>query len=254
MLPTLGKELEFTIADQLTAHLEEEAPLSQHQYGFRHHCSTEDCMHAALEALAQKRKQFPLVAAASLDIREAFPTLPWNHIHNELRRRQVPGHLCNIMHSYLSNRWVTCGGQAHQLEVGCPMGSILRPLLWNIGYDAILRKLQDRGVSTFCYADDTLILIGETTVANLVELTVQEIERTSADMREIGLEFNERKTSILVFNCRPARIRRDPQQPEITFHLQSGVEIRLKKLSILVCFVLEEVILAIKKFQLRLSC
>jgi hypothetical protein len=39
-----------------------------------------------------------------------------------------------------------------------PQGSVLGPLLWDIGYDAVLRTGHPPGSSVVCYADDTLVL------------------------------------------------------------------------------------------------
>lgn len=223
MLSTLGKELEYTIYKQLLDHLNIVSPLSDRQYGFRHQRSTEDCIHEALQAIKEQRDEYALVAVVSLDIREAFPTLPWAHILNVLQARHVPQHLVNLMRSYLSARKVECNGQSHWLECGCPMGSILGPLLWNLGYDEILQLIQERGAaSTYCYADDTLLIMGADDAHLLIPSVEMEIAEIANDMEMIGLHLNDSKTTILLFDQRPPRIRYDRSEPELVFQLDSG--------------------------------
>jgi hypothetical protein len=43
-----------------------------------------------------------------------------------------------------------------------PQGSVLDSLLWDIGYDAVLRTGLPPGSSVVCYADDTFVLTGGT--------------------------------------------------------------------------------------------
>lgn len=45
-----------------------------------------------------------------------------------------------------------------EMSCGVPQGLVLGPLLWNIGYDWVLRGAFQSGVSVTCYADDTLVL------------------------------------------------------------------------------------------------
>lgn len=50
------------------------------------------------------------------------------------------------------------------LSCGIPQGSVLRPLLWNIAYDAVLRHLMPRGAITIDFIEDTLIVGKDNTV------------------------------------------------------------------------------------------
>lgn len=73
-------------------------------------------------------------------------------------------YLRRILRSYLSDRtlqFVDESGKTIRRGVnrGIPQGSILGPLLWNLGYDAVLRNAElAPDCSVICYADDTIIL------------------------------------------------------------------------------------------------
>lgn len=48
--------------------------------------------------------------------------------------------------------------KSRKMLAGFPQGSVLGPLLWNVGYDSVLQEGMDPGCCVICYADDTLIL------------------------------------------------------------------------------------------------
>lgn len=41
---------------------------------------------------------------------------------------------------------------------GVPQGSVLGLMLWNFGYDVVLRAVLPPGFDVVCYADDTLVM------------------------------------------------------------------------------------------------
>ncbi|XP_053989808.1 uncharacterized protein LOC128882247, partial [Hylaeus volcanicus] len=77
---------------------------------------------------------------------------------------------------------------------GVPQGSVLGPLLWNFGYDSVLRGLLPPGVFVVCYADDTLIIaVGRdgTRVHRLAELAAAIVV---ARIQALGLRISPQKT------------------------------------------------------------
>ncbi|XP_033359094.1 uncharacterized protein LOC117238348 [Bombus vosnesenskii] len=100
----------------------------------------------------------------SLDIVNAFNTIPWDGILGALEFFEVPPYILRVIGAYLSDRWVGYTGKAGEgqwpVERGFPQGSVLAPILWIIGYDAVLRCRMPPESDMMCYADGTLVLAG----------------------------------------------------------------------------------------------
>lgn len=103
------------------------------------------------------------MVAISLDIQNAFNSLPWNVVLAQLHRKKIPTYLIRIVRSYFSERYImykdSSGVYQHRaVTAGVPQGSVLGPLLWNLAYDWVLEVKEWSGCSVVCYADDTLVL------------------------------------------------------------------------------------------------
>lgn len=102
--------------------------------------------------------------AVSIDIANVFNSLPWQTIKMALKRHSIPTYLRSIIDDYLTNREITYNIgrnlplERRAIEKGLPQGSVLGPLLWNLGYDPIFRVAVPDGVEIIGYADDTLIM------------------------------------------------------------------------------------------------
>lgn len=83
--------------------------------------------------------------AVSLDIANAFNSLPWDQIDRAITGPfSLPAYLVAMIKDYLSSRvleWRDADGETHRRRLSCGVlqGSVLGPLLWNLAFNRVLR-------------------------------------------------------------------------------------------------------------------
>lgn len=179
LLPIMGKILERLMSSRIESHLSENCPISERQFGFRPRKSTEDAIRFVLDSVENSRKN--LVAGVFLDIAGAFDCAWWPLVLAKLRLRQIPGDLFALVQSYFSNREITYDSGPtiihRRTSMGCPQGSVLGPLLWNILFDDVLSLPLPPGCTLVAYADDLLLLVGASSRAGLELVATDALER-----------------------------------------------------------------------------
>jgi len=160
---TIPKYNDSWLVGRLNEHLQQVAGLNDRQFGFRAGQSTIDaidCLRACSDRIVQHGG---VTLAVSLDIANAFNTLPWNKIGARLLAHGVPGYLSRVIRDYFMGRSVSyrdAEGVCRRRPIvrDVPQGSVLGPLLWNIAYDEVLGTILPPGCHVVCYADDTLVV------------------------------------------------------------------------------------------------
>ena len=102
------------------------------------------------------------VLVAFLDISKAFDSAWWPSIFDTLKHSECPPRLLSAIHNFFANRQVLLNfagvAVSKWLTLGCPQGSILSPLLWNIFFNSVFDLPRHRFITTIAYADDLTII------------------------------------------------------------------------------------------------
>jgi hypothetical protein len=83
---------------------------------------------------------------------------------------------------------------------GVSQGSVLGPLLWDTGYDVVLRAGLPPGSSVVCYADDTLVLTRGSNWEEAVAASNVAIAGVVRYISRMGLEVASHKTEAQFFH------------------------------------------------------
>lgn len=142
--------------------------------------------------------------AVSLDIANAFNTLPWKVIRGALEFHQVPAYIKEVLGDYLRDRTVYYIGRGSALHRratnrGVPQGSVFGPLLWNLGYNWILQAANPHDLDLVCYADDTLVMARGRDWEKATRFAEVEVALVVGRVRTIGLTVALQKTESIWF-------------------------------------------------------
>ncbi|CAG4936399.1 unnamed protein product [Colias eurytheme] len=222
LLDEAGKLFERIIASRIQNHLALTGPdLEEAQYGFRRRRSTVDAIARLRDICEGCVSQGGVALAISLDISNAFNTLPWDKILNGLARHRLPPYLRGIILSYLGGRKITFpkkhGWGSHRVACGVPQGSVLGPLLWNIGYNHVLQGVLPQGVNAICYADDTLVVSTGRDFREARLRATAGVAQVVAKIKSLGLKVALEKSEAICFH---GHRRAPPSGEEIVVNVQ----------------------------------
>lgn len=207
LLSELGKILERVLARRMQLHLALAGPdLHPRQFGFRPKLSTVDAVQCVKEFSQGEMDQGRVVLAVALDVSNAFNSLPWSCIGPALERHRFPQYLRRILRDYLSDRTLgyrdrTGIWRVRSVRRGVPQGSVLGPLLWDLGYNRVLTDVAlPPHCTTVCYADDTIVLAAGDDWDEARSRMGEALAGVLGVIRTLGLEVAPTKSEALFFH------------------------------------------------------
>jgi hypothetical protein len=172
--------------------------LQEGQYGFRRGRSTTDAIIRVRSFVEEAERRGWVALAVSLDIVNAFNSLPWERIGEALEFHRVPPYLQGVIRAYLRDRCILYTGRGGEVikravRRGVPQG----PPLWNLAYDAVLRTPMPPDSALTCYADDTLVLVWCSAWGRTLRLAGMAVACVVASIKGLGLEVSLEKTEAM---------------------------------------------------------
>lgn len=181
-----------------------ESELAEKQFGFKRETSTIDAILELEKIVKPIINKGGVAIAISIDIKNAFNSIPWPIIKKSVRDKGFPVYLSKIIDNYLTDRTIAYENSRGDrkvitMQAGVPQGSVLGPLLWNIAYDNVLRDEMEENCSIFCFADDTLIVSIAKDPRDAKARMEMQACKTLNKIRGMGLEVATQKTSAIMF-------------------------------------------------------
>ena len=203
LLPTMSKILEKVILRRMLHYSSQQNWLNTNQHGFRSDHSTVTAINALKKQIDRGFRAKAYTVCIFLDIKGAFDNAQHDTILTNLREKGCPFYILQIIRSFLSSRsanlQINDSKTNISIEKGCPQGSTLSPLLWNIVVDEALNLPLPPGVRIQAYADDLVILItglNEEAIQNNLQKACNALTTWG---KSVCLDFSAEKTEFIVF-------------------------------------------------------
>ena len=208
LLSNIGKIFEKVIQNKIQDYLTTHELQNPNQHGFTRHKSTITALSKITDDIIHNKKQRnQLTSIMSVDYSGAFDNANWHRIITNMINMNVPHQYTKIIQSYLSNRSVTFKYNNHEqtkrLTMGCPQGSPLSPLLWNILINTLLNTFNIPNAHIYAYADDITVTCTGKDTDTLHQTLQSSLNFINTWSIQNYLRINVQKTQILHFHTKP---------------------------------------------------
>ncbi|GBN43178.1 Putative protein in type-1 retrotransposable element R1DM [Araneus ventricosus] len=200
LLPTLGKVVERLFLIKLNGWLDQHNIIHDNQYGFREGRSCDLAIHTLVEAMKFKMNTDHL-ALVSLDIKSAFDNMNWSVLFKIFNDIGLSSFYRNFIFYYLCDRTVlyindVCETTRHCFK-GCPQGSVIAPVSWNIYINTILCN-NNTTFYTQAFADDLALVVSGRRARDLESNTNSALEQIALNLSDLKLKLSAEKCQALI--------------------------------------------------------
>lgn len=204
LLSSLSKIMEKILKEKLTDFIGSENILPTQQFGFRKEHNTVQPLVRIRNIVNSNFTIGKSTGMVLLDIKAAFDSVWHNGLIFKLIRFNFPPMLIKIIQSFLSERTFSVyigSNHSSQYDIlaGCPQGSCLSPILYNI-YTADFPLLE--GCLTSIFADDTAILSSEILAVDVLSNLQAALTVVQSYFTKWKIMVNPQKTQSIYFSRR----------------------------------------------------
>ena len=196
ILPVVSKLVEQHVKLLIEDHLQNNAPISSHQWGFISSRSSVSALIRVIDALSLALDQGFEVCMIFFDVSKAFDTVPHVPLLDTLENLNIDRYLLRWITSYLLNRSQSVAVEGYDSSVlpvvsGVPQGSVLGPLLF-ITYINNVTSVVSTESELNLFADDIALYRIIKTTADYTQLQ-NDIDSISSFISGKHLKFNAKK-------------------------------------------------------------
>lgn len=200
----LSKLFEKLIKVRLISFLNKYKILSNRQYGFKEHTSTEDAVMYLLKNVYRSLEESNPCLCLFIDFKKAFDTVNHKLLLTTLENIGVRGSCLMLFESYLKERKQIVKinnvySSELTVEYGVPQGTVLGPILFNIFINSIYDIPTTGDIIGF--ADDTVIFYKSDTWFSLKNNVEHDLPNIKSWLDNKLLTINFNKTQYLPFSC-----------------------------------------------------
>jgi len=200
-LCSISKVYERCVLNRLNGMIDHLLGPSQH--GFRPGHSTTTCLMEIKDTVLDILDGGNTAVMYSLDLSAAFDMLRRDTFVEKMRGH-IPDNLLNIISDFLAGRkfFVNVGSAnsgMYELDRGCPQGSVLGPILFNLYVGRVYLSLPP-SVSFVAYADDSYVICPGVSVDEASSLAEETMILHVNSLKSLGMVVNEDKTEVIVMS------------------------------------------------------
>lgn len=210
-----GKLLEKLLNNRIYYFLYNNNLLHPNQFGFTHGKSATLALYHLKRNIETNMEEGRKNVLISLDISNAFNSIWLPFLFHYFHSHELPLNLYNLLKAVFNHRSVTYSTNTthlvKQATMGCPQGSPISPLMWNVLISSLLEISFPEGAQLQAFADDVVILISGKTRLQLELLARKTLEMIQTWSINHRVRFNPEKSKFLLigkdYKKRPPTIK-----------------------------------------------
>lgn len=215
LLEEEGKMFERVIINRMKKGMKEKGKeLANRQFGFREEKSTNNAIEELKEIIEDKIEEDGIACMITIDITNAFNTIPWKWIRKGIKEHEIDKEIEGIVIEYFKERYIEYRDrngtkEMKKLEKGVSQGSVMGPTLWNLAYDRVLKTAVPLETEVICYADDTVIVVGGEEREEVVGRANLAVSCVLKRIKEMEIAVAPEKSKVMVFTRKGMKIEEE---------------------------------------------